>query len=220
MQANSAPAPAQPDHETRRTLKKVARRLFSERGIRAVSVREIAVAAGQRNMGAVAYHFVTKDALLRELLTDGAERIEARRHQVLDAMEAEGGPRTVAEAVSAIVLPSVQFSDEDVEFGSFFNRFLLRVGMYESDFVDRVLQGRYNAGYQRCLTHLRRLLNDMPRDAQNLRFVFLGSYLSSLIAQRETILADRSVNHPHWRSEETVQDIIQTAAALLCAARP
>ncbi len=217
MQVNSAPTPAQPDNETRRALKRVARRLFAERGIRQVSVREIAVAAGQRNMGAVAYHFVTKDALLRELLIDGAERIETRRHAMLDEMEAEGGPETLADALGAIVLPSVQFADEDEEYGQAFNRLLLRISLYEGGYIDRVLAGRYNAGYQRCLSHLRRLMAPMPAETQNRRFVFLGTYVSSILAQREGMLADLDTEHRHWRSEETVQDLIRTAAALLIA---
>lgn len=217
MQANSAPVPAQPDNETKRTLKRVARRLFAERGIRQVSVREIAVAAGQRNMGAVAYHFVTKDALLRELLIDGAERIEARRHAMLDTMEAEGGPSSLAEAVAAIVLPSVQFADEDEEYGHGFNRLLLRISLYEGGYIDRVLAGRYNAAYQRCLSHMRRLMTGMPAEIQNRRFVFMATFVSSIMAQREGMLADLASEHRHWRSEETVQDLIRTTAALLVA---
>lgn len=217
MQANSLPTPASGDSETPRTLKRVARRLFAERGIREVSVREIAVAAGQRNMGAVAYHFVTKDALVSAILIDGAERIEARRHALLDTMEAAGGPTRVEQAVAAIVMPSVEFADEDADYGPGFNRFLLRLTMHDSGFVDRVLAGRYSAGYQRCLAHLRRLLADVPADVQNRRFLFLGSYISALLAQREAMVADLTVEHRHWRADATIRDLIVTAAALLNA---
>jgi len=215
MGVNQPAASAARDSATRRALKQTARRLFAERGIREVTVREIAREAGQRNQGAVAYHFATKDALVAELLIDGAERIEARRGALLARLEADGGPVSIREAVRAIVVPSAAFADEDDEHGSFFNRFLLRLSMHEPGFVDRTLAGRYNVGYQRCLAHLRRLMPTIPREAQNRRFIFLGSYLASLLAQREAILADTQSEHPHWRSEKTMEDLIATAAALL-----
>lgn len=215
MQAISTAALAATSGDTRRALKRTARKLFAERGIREVTVREIALAAGQRNMGAVAYHFGTKDALITELLVDGAERIEARRHAFLDLLEAEGGPKSAREAVAAIVLPTVQFADEDEVFGSSFNQYLLRLTMYDASFVDRALEGRYNAGYQRCLAHLRRLLPGLPAQVQNHRFVFLGAYLSTLLARREAMLADKTAAHRHWRAASMIDDLIATAAALL-----
>jgi AcrR family transcriptional regulator len=218
MQVNPVPSPApgaaSGDSETRRLLKRVARRLFAERGIREVTVREIAQAAGQRNQGAIAYHFGTKEALVVELLTDGAQRIEARRHTFLDALEAAGGPLSVRDAVAAIVLPLAAFSDEDVEYGGGFTGFLLQLNVGDPTFVDRHLAGRWNRDYQRCLTHLRRLLPDKPRGVQNRRFVFLASYVSSLVAQREARMMDGE-RHPTWHAPDTLEDIVTTAAALL-----
>ena len=45
-------------------LIETAERLFAERGVNAVSLREIGAEAGQRNTGAVRYHFGTKEALV------------------------------------------------------------------------------------------------------------------------------------------------------------
>jgi len=213
MQVNPLPD-FEPDSATRQRLKRVARRLFAERGIRDVTVREIAREAGQRNQGAVAYHFGTKEALIVEILIDGAARIEVRRKAYLDAVEARGTPVSVRDAVAAIVLPSAEFSDEDAVYGEGFNRFLLQLGAGEAQFVDRILEGRWNEGYQRCLKHLRRALTALPPAVQNRRFVFLGNYVSGLLAQREAKLAD-GLRHPTWRARATLDDIIDTAAALL-----
>lgn len=202
------------DGDTRRTLKRTARRLFAQRGIGEVTVREIAREAGQRNQGAVAYHFGTKEALVTEILTDGAARIEARRHRFLGQLEAAGGPAALREAVAAIVIPSAAFSDEDEEYGAWFNRFLLQLGAHDPQFVDRALEGRWNQGYQRCLAHLRRLLPGCPRRVQNRRFVFLGAYVSALLAQREARMID-GLRHPTWRARATLDDIVLTAAAML-----
>lgn len=217
MQEQSEPQTRNSDGDTRRALKRVARRLFAERGIRPVSVREIAREAGQRNQGAVAYHFGTKEALVVELLTEGAERIEARRRAMLDAMEAEGGPATLEDAVAAIVMPSASFSDEDAEYGSHFNRFLLQLDAADPRFVDRHLEGRWSAAYQRCLDHLRHLMPELSRADQNRRFLFLGAYVSGLLAKREEMMADAVHAHPTWRAPATLADIIRTGSALLQA---
>jgi AcrR family transcriptional regulator len=219
MQVNPEPEAASTESETRRKLKRAARRLFAERGIREVTVREIAREAGQRNQGAVAYHFGTKEALVTELLIDGAARIEARRRLFLADIEARGAPASVEQVVAAIVIPSAAFSDEDDEYGAYFNRFLLQLSAVDSLFVDRALEGRWNEGYQRCLAHLRRLMPNCPPRVQNRRFVFLGSYISGLLAQREAKMVD-GLRHPTWRARDTLDDIVRTAAALIEADVP
>ena len=209
--------PAERDVSPKLLIKQVARRLFAERGVHDVSVREIAQAANQRNLGVVAYYFTTKDNLIREILIDGAERIEARRRQYLAELVEAGGPKTVEEAVAAIVLPSANFSDEDTEYGSFFNRYLYQLSLFSSDLIDRTLEGRWNEGYQQCLKELRHMLPHLTRAQQNRRFIFMGAYISSLLAQRELMLADETNRHPTWKSPETLNEIVRTAAALLKA---
>ena len=77
--------PIEQDTSSKLLIKQVARRLFAERGVHDVSVREIAHAARQKNLGVVAYYFTTKDGLIREILIDGAERIEDRRRMSFGA---------------------------------------------------------------------------------------------------------------------------------------
>jgi len=154
-----------------------------------------------------------------------APRREIRhpRDQQTDAaetLEHSGGPHTVQCVVEAIVLPSVQFSEQDEIYGSHFNRYLVQRSLADTDLVDSTLEGRWNRGYQRCLTHLRRLLAHLSRSEQNRRFLFLGSYISTLLAQREFMLADPGRTHPTWRSKAMLDDIIRTATALLTAAGP
>ena len=51
--------------------------LFAERSIESVSLREIAIAAGNGNNNAVQYHFGGKDGLYTEVLTEGQRRLHA-----------------------------------------------------------------------------------------------------------------------------------------------
>ena len=209
--------PAERGSSSKLLIKQTARRLFAERGVHDVSVREIATTANQRNLGVVAYYFTTKNNLITEILIDGAERIEARRKDYLSELEADGGPLSVEDVVAAIVLPSAQFADEDGVYGKFFNRYLYQLSLFSSQLIDRTLEGRSNEGYQRCLSLLRDLLPHLSKAQQNRRFVFMNMYVSALLAQRELMLADDDGDHPTWKSDETLNDIVRTAAALLRA---
>lgn len=78
-----------------------ARRLFAEQGIEAVSLREVARAAGQKNTNAVQYHFGDRRALLRATLEPFHRDVTARRAALLDALADDPAPdlRAVAEAL-------------------------------------------------------------------------------------------------------------------------
>lgn len=75
---------------TGRRLVAAAERLFAERGIDGVSLREINTAAGQRNATALQYHFTDRAGLLGAVLAKHHPEIEARRHQLLDEYESRG----------------------------------------------------------------------------------------------------------------------------------
>jgi AcrR family transcriptional regulator len=67
-----------------------AEALFATHGIEGVSLREINRTAGARNASALQYHFGGRDGLLRAVLAKHHHAVEARRHAMLDAYEADG----------------------------------------------------------------------------------------------------------------------------------
>ncbi len=70
--------------DTREQIILAAEQLFGEFGIDAVSMRQINVAAEQRNSSAAHYHFGSKEALVMETFHYRMERINRRRLQRLD----------------------------------------------------------------------------------------------------------------------------------------
>ena len=194
-------------------LKAVARRLFAERGIDGVTVREIAEAAGQKNHAAVGYHFGSKDALVREIVVDGAVLIDRRRNDWLDRIEADGGPIVVRDVVDVLIYAGVGMADDGGENG--YSRFGVMLGMTHRQFFMDAIGARWNSGYLRCLDQLRRLMPDMPAAMKNQRFVFMGAYLGGVMAAREAELADASRHHPSWQSDATLAHFARTMTALL-----
>lgn len=209
---------SKPRSEAAEHLKMVARRLFAERGVDGVTVREIAEAAGQKNHAAVGYHFGSKEALIRELVLDGAMLIDERRNAWLDRLEADGGPRTVLEVVEGLIQTSIDLDGGHGE--DSYNRFIVMLAMTHRRFFMDTLGGRWNSGYLRCLEHLRRLMPDMPPEMKNQRFLFMGASLGGVLAGRESELADLSRDHPTWRSDATLSHFAVTLAAMLEAPPP
>lgn len=207
---------AKPATDAARRLKQVACRLFAERGVDGVTVREIAEAAGQKNHAAVGYHFGSKEALIRELVLDGAVLIDERRNAALDRLEAAGGPGSVREVVEVLIATSIGLEGSGLE--ESYNRFVVMLAMTHREVFMDALGGRWNSGYQRCLDHLRRLMPDMPAAMKNERFVFLGAYLGSVLAGREAALADQSREHSMWNSHETLTHFAATMTAMVEAA--
>ncbi len=194
-------------------LKNEAQRLFASRGIDGVTVRDIANAAGQKNPAAVGYHFGSKEALIRELIIDGAKIIDTRRNDQLDALEEGGSPVSISQIVDILVYPSVNLAKQGET--DTYNRFLRMLVMSNRDLFDDALGDRWNSGYQRCLKHLRKLMPPMNRAIQNQRFIFLESYLGGVLCARETRLDDTTRTHPTWNDKSTLAHFAATLTCML-----
>jgi len=90
---------------TRLRILRTAERLFSERGIDAVSLQEIGRQAGQKNRSAVQYHFADKEGLLMAILDRHAPEIAADRNRLLDEIEDRGEAGELRKLAEAFVVP-------------------------------------------------------------------------------------------------------------------
>jgi AcrR family transcriptional regulator len=105
QRAGPPPPTAPRAEQTRVLLLLTAERLFAERGIESVSLREIAAAARQRNHFAVQYHFKSKEALVGEILAFRRVGVNQRRRELLAAIPSGGGRRVTRAAVEGLVVP-------------------------------------------------------------------------------------------------------------------
>lgn len=87
---------------TRNDLIDAALAMFAEDGIDGPSLRAITRAAGQRNTGALQYHFGDRDELLRQALELRGAGADQARVEMLEAM---GATATVREMATALVEP-------------------------------------------------------------------------------------------------------------------
>jgi len=100
---------------TQRQLITAAETLFAERGVEAVSMREITLAAGVRNSTALQYHFGDREGLLRAVLRKHYSDVEVHRHALLDEYErTPAGRQDVRMLVAAFVRPAAaKLADPD-----------------------------------------------------------------------------------------------------------
>lgn len=99
--------------DTSANLLATAERLFAERGVDAVSLREIAREAGARNVMAVQYHFTDRAGVLAAIADKHLPVVDARRDALLDEIESAAVPSMRAMA-SALVRPlAAKLSDPD-----------------------------------------------------------------------------------------------------------
>jgi AcrR family transcriptional regulator len=199
-------------------LKRVALRLFGERGIEDVTLREIATAAGQKNHAAIFYYFGSKEDLVLQLLREGATIVNDRHHRTLDELEAGGKPLEIRDIVQILI-----FAHADVHGGpgeDTFSRFFQQAMTTHREWVRRANADELNSGYRRCLDHLRKLMPSMSVELEMQRFVFLGVCLRGVLAARESALSDVSRDHPTWNSELMLAHFAETLTAMLASEPP
>ncbi|RPH46849.1 MAG: TetR/AcrR family transcriptional regulator [Burkholderiales bacterium] len=147
---------------TATALLDVAERLFADRGLGNVSLRQIVAAAGQGNLSAAHYHFGSRESLIRAVIERRMRTIDAIRHRRLDAVEAAGR----AHELPAIIGAAVETLAEVVRrtpWGADYVRVLAQAlfdpGMRLLETTDPSLR----SGIDRARTMARRLLPGLPQ---------------------------------------------------------
>jgi AcrR family transcriptional regulator len=95
---------------TRQRLLDAATRVFAEQGVETASLIEVARRAGQRNRGAVHYHFGSRTGLLVAVLEQYAGFLAEREGELL-ALAERAPARDLAPVVEAVVRPAVELAE-------------------------------------------------------------------------------------------------------------
>ena len=110
---------------TKAALIRAAERLFAEKGLGTVSVKDITIAAGARNPSAVHYHFGNIEVLIREVFANRYEAIEQARLKRLAEIEKSAKPWSLETYLEAAIGPLFEGClDED---GRLYARFCIQL---------------------------------------------------------------------------------------------
>ena len=177
--------------DTRRELILAAERLFAERGIEGVSLREINLAAKQRNTSAAHYHFGSKDALVDAIFEFRRAEIGKRRDEMLDAFDAraksEGGARALAEA---LILPLAQEVHEGAD-GSHYLEFLAQLFLSSPAQVGPIMR-KHQSADGRWIAVASAVLPQIPRRLLWTRLFLMGRHvvISLAVYRRRGLVID------------------------------
>ncbi|RZL85313.1 MAG: TetR/AcrR family transcriptional regulator [Rhodococcus sp. (in: high G+C Gram-positive bacteria)] len=193
---------------TRESLIVAAERLFAERGIGEVSLREVGAAAGQRNTSAAKYHFGDKDSLVLATMEYRMDKINVERLKILAAMQSEGRSSDLRSLLEAFVRPlaaSIRVP------GSHYARFLAQLGTYPlyRDFRD----SESAVSIRLVRTGLERCLSDLPPTVVSLRLqMLLHAVVHSLADQEHSRIVRSPADDDVW-----LEDLIDGVHGMLTA---
>lgn len=195
---------------TREKIKAAARSLFVQFGIEAVTIRDIAKHAGQRNGGSINYYFGSKDELVIEILSEAAQAANEDRTRALDALEQSGKPITLRDILRVLVADTSAASPERM-------RLFTMLQIHSRDLMHTQIPGRWDQAYQRCIKHLRGMLPDYPDRIFEQRLYFLVPYLWTFLATREGGADRAQFWQQFWDDPSTMESLLDTAEGILTA---
>ncbi|MGW1996704.1 TetR family transcriptional regulator [Embleya sp. NPDC001921] len=192
-----------------------AERLFAERGINGVSLREIGAQAGQRNTAAARYHFGSKEALVDAVFRHRMEPVNARRLAMLDELDRAGRGHDARGLVEAFLYPLADTLGRAGKPG-WYLRFSIHAAFLEGTAVRDLAREEWTRGVYTVRERMLGLLADFPARLRGERWVLVSSYLTHALADREMAL-----HHPGGRTltdrEVFLAGLTDTAVALLLA---
>ena len=170
---------------TRARLLRAGERLFAERGIHQVRLREINALAGQRNSSALHYHFGSRDGLVEAILAEHQRAMDVEVRPALDELVAAAEP-TVRDVVAVWV--DALSGQLETESGRDFLRILPQV----LETVNRTVRDgavlRDSAQSARTFTLLDVCLADLPTVVRRERLVAYALVLTTLFADRAALV--------------------------------
>jgi AcrR family transcriptional regulator len=170
--------PSKAGGSTPERLVATAERLFAERGIEAVSLRDITNAC-HANSAAIHYHFGSKDALVRAILEHRAAELAKRRDAYLVTIEHARRP-SLRQVVGALVLPTAELAVEDVHGGRYYIGFL--AALLERPETAAIIDEVFGEQMTRYLAALERVVPDLPEEVRVLRFAFAKDFINRMLA--------------------------------------
>jgi AcrR family transcriptional regulator len=198
--------------DSRTMLLDAAERQFALNGIEGVSLREIAMGAGQRNNSAVHYHFGDKQGLVDTLLADRFSKIDGLRKRNID----KAGDLTDRSTEDLLHLMWQPLLDIDVgRGGHWFIRFQLACHLQNSQSIHPV--GRdplnYPASHQFMET-LRQKFDHLLPDQFYYRLSLMALMYWSAVCWHDKIAI---TSLQHWSSRFSLDETVKMTAAALAA---
>jgi AcrR family transcriptional regulator len=200
--------------DTATRLIETAERLYAERGVHGVSLREIGAEAGQRNTGAVRYHFGTKEQLLDAVFEHRMVSINSHRLALLDELDRCGRGHDLRGLAEAFLYPLAQMLGEPGR-PSWYLRFCIHAAYVEGTAPHDLEGQEWTRGVAIIAARYRQLLEDagVPEQLRQQRWSLLSGHMTHALADRE-LLVQHSPHRISTPRPAFLADVLDTAVAL------
>jgi AcrR family transcriptional regulator len=213
MSSRSRPGARATSEETRNQIKAAAQMLFARRGVDGVTLQESVNAAGQRNNAALHYHFGSKEELIRQMVVDGATVLDKRRREMLDEIEARGGPKSIRAVMLVLMMPVIELGEDERWRG--YVRFTSNLQASDPKTLRAALNDRWNSGYVACFDYLKQML-PLPPAIIEQRLSMFAIYANSILSSHEAALESRNTKNSRlWGRPFTIENMLDTLEATL-----
>jgi AcrR family transcriptional regulator len=195
---------------TRERILQAAETLFAERGIDAVSLREVTTAAGV-NSAALHYHFGSKEALLTELFQSRALPLAKRRVELLSEVRRGNRAPVLEDILRAFLRPALEVRADGQ--GATFIR--LRAWLaFQPERVCQALLGRvFDESSRMFLAALADALPDVPARDLGWRFHFLLGAMVYTMASPGRIESITEGALTTSKMADALEELVEFAAA-------
>lgn len=201
----------------REAILAAAEELFSTNGFNAVSVRDIAQAAGA-NPGSVTYHFKTKDGLLLEIYQRHCLPMNLRRSELLEAAKRVRDPKDRLEAiVRAYVLPAFSSGSDLAGGGARFTRLRAIMSAEGNEVARKIIAQTFDDTSHAFIDAIHETLPHIPRNEIIWRSHFLlgALYYTLVTPERVSRLARGEADGAD--PGEAIEQLVQSTVASLQA---
>ncbi len=207
---------SRPDARTQLLL--AGERLIAEFGPE-VSLRDVAVAAGQRNNSAVHYHFGSRDGLITAIIGHRQAPLEQARLALLAEHESAGEPDDSITALVTILVEPL-FDTPYADGSSHYARFLERVRNH-AVMAELTLTAEQWPATRILTTRLLRALDHLPEALRRQRMAAMASVMYTLLADHERHVDEhRDVVRGALSEAEARDNIVAMVVGLLTAPMP
>jgi len=197
--------------ETKLKLIKTAERLFADRGLDGVSLRQINVASGQRNASALHYHFGSREALIEAIFAHRMMPIDIRRNEMVDELIASGRDSNIRAIMKAKVLPLAEQLDPSSD-GNNYLRFFSEIWSSPKLDFRKLVAGKYDRGVIRANKLAIEVLNHLPESLVRQRLIVETGSTITALAALERRMMEKALPICHENAELAVENLIDMAA--------
>ena len=184
-----------------------AERLFAERGIEGVALRQVNQAANQRNMSSAHYHFGSREGLVRAVLMHRWPELDRRRGVLLQRL----GTKDLRFYLEAFIAPLIEELTPRAE-GNYYLRFMQQYARFRGDYA---FARQFSPAGVAIYDELERLIGYIPAEVRRLRIGYLINMIHAVLAIAEDRL-DRE-GMPHAEVELIAANLIDMVASGLTA---